>query len=583
VTTKFVWMDELVASVPDGARLGVGGTLLTRQPLAAIDALARRRPKRLTYIGWGGGLPLEMLLGADAVEKILFCFSSLDVFGLAPLFRSAIEEGLVEIEEWPAFAFTAALEAAKQNQPSMPFRLPAGSDLVTGRLNVLPSPDSTPEIPTALAPRIDVDVFLVHGARADELGNVEFTGARGSDALAPFGARRVLATVEEIVPTGELGQLKESFVIPRQFVDMVAVVPLGAYPTSCLPYYSSDFSALHTMTALSPPERPSSVPALDEEFVRESAGLNVNDVRSALRSVKSASDSELSTPATTDEIMTYWIASQLDNDSVASAGAVSPLAITAYLLAKATHAPNLTIMMTSGGIVDIASRPMLLGLGEALDVGTAAILCGGEDTYRWYYQHGLVTCEVVTAAQIDRHGRTNNIEVVSPSGRRVRLPGQGGMADVADLHQNFFLYLPRQSTLNFVDAVSRTSASRTLHTDVERRQAGLLPGRSALITNLAAFEFNVEANEYELSSLHPGVGVSDVQAATGFDVRVAADVAETPSPPRDVLRVLRQEVDPLGIRRVEFVPSKERQDVLRECIAAERAVVNAALESRRGG
>jgi glutaconate CoA-transferase subunit A len=151
---------------------------------------------------------------------------------------------------------------------------------------------------------------------------------------------------------------------------------------------------------------------------------------------------------TADETMVCWLARHLDDSSICSAGAVSPLAVTSYLLAKATHAPGLAIFMTSGGLLDVALRPMLLGLGEALDTASAAITCGGEDCYRWYYQQGRVTCEVVTAAQIDRRGRTNNLAVTSPSGRAVRLPGQGGMADVADLHQNFYLYLTRQSRLN---------------------------------------------------------------------------------------------------------------------------------------
>src|SRR6266576_3172952 len=105
----FVPLPELVAAVADGSRVGVGGALLTRLPLAALHALAARRPRDLTYVSWGGGIPLEILLGAGAVGRIVFCFSSLDIFGLAPLFRRAVEEDRVAIDEWPAFAFTARL------------------------------------------------------------------------------------------------------------------------------------------------------------------------------------------------------------------------------------------------------------------------------------------------------------------------------------------------------------------------------------------------------------------------------------------------------------------------------------------
>jgi glutaconate CoA-transferase subunit A len=237
----------------------------------------------------------------------------------------------------------------------------------------------------------------------------------------------------------------------------------------------------------------------------------------------------------------------------------------------------MSIMMTSGGLVDIALRPMLLGLGEALDTASAPVQCGGEDTYRWYYQQGRVTCEVVASAQIDRHARTNNIEVMSPKGRRVRLPGQGGMADVADLHRDFLLYQTRQSTLSFVESVNRVSASRYLRTPPDRVRAGLVPGEVLLITNLGCYEYVEDLDELVLTSVHPGVTVHEVRAATGFSLTVSDQLAETSLPLPEMLRVLRDEVDPLGIRRLEFVPAQGRAVLLADCIAAEQDLIARAL------
>jgi glutaconate CoA-transferase subunit A len=574
---RFVSLDELARNVRDGDRIGVGGALLTRLPLAAVHAVATREPKNLVYVSWGGGIPLEILLGADTVAKVIFCFSSLDIFGLAPLFRRALEEETVEIEEWPAFAFTAALEAAKQNLPSMPFRAPAGSDLLKGRASVVAVPGTSTTVPMALAPRLDLDVFLLHAQRADEAGNVEFTGAWGMDATAVFAAQRVLVTVEEVVPAGTLGSLRGSFVVPRHFVDAIAVVPFGAYPTSCLPHYTSDFDELAEITAVSPPSAPLA-PSLEVTArLRGAAALTHERVRTVVRESRGDDASTALAPPTVDEIMVCWLAQRFDNDSVCSAGAVSPLAVTSYLLAKTTHAPLMTIFMTSGGLLDIAERPMLLGLGESLDTSSAAVMCGGEDSYRWYYQQGRVTCEVVTAAQIDRRARTNNIEVTSPKGRRVRLPGQGGMADVADLHRDFVLYLTRHTTLSLVDSVERVSASRAIISADDRVAAGLVPGETALVTNLGVFLFDAEIGELVLESVHPGVTFDEVQEATGFTVKRSNSFGETPLPSEEMLRVLREEVDPLNIRRLEFAPAKERGRILRECIDAERTLITRAL------
>ena len=593
----FVTLGELVAGVADGSRVGVGGALLTRLPLAAVHALAARQPRDLVYVSWGGGLPLEILLGAGAVSRIVFCFSSLDIFGLAPLFRRAVEDRQVVIDEWPAYAFTARLEAAKQNLPAMPFRLPRGSDLLAGQEAVtLPGPEQDPAV--AEASRLDLDVFLLHAQRADAAGNVEIAGSRGMDTTAAFAARQVLVTVEEVVPTGVLGTLRNSFVLPRHFVHALSVVPGGAYPTSCLPCYTADFARLAQVTAQSPPPPAAPGPA-ELTRLREAAALTHDAVAAAVRQVAAAhrtrgaapepaSDDGTATPdepASVDELMVCWLARQLTSESICAAGAVSPLAATSYLLAKATHAPGLAILMTSGGLLDVAVRPMLLSLGEALDVASAVAQCGGEDSYRWYYQQGRVSCEVVTAAQIDRRARTNNVEVTSPSGRRVRLPGQGGMADVADLHQNFILYLTRQSPLSLVNSVERVSAGRSLYGADARRRAGLRPGVVQLITNLGVFAYSELRGELVLQSLHPGVSRADLRAATGFEPAVADDLAVTEEPPAEMLRVLREEIDPLGIRRLEFAPARERAGRLAACIAAEQDLIDRArcLSLRRDG
>jgi glutaconate CoA-transferase, subunit A len=203
--------------------------------------------------------------------------------------------------------------------------------------------------------------------------------------------------------------------------------------------------------------------------------------------------------------------------------------------------------------------------------------CGGEDSYRWYYQQGRVTCEVVTAAQVDRRARTNNIELTSPSGRRVRLPGQGGMADVADLHQNFILYLTRHSPLTLVESVQRVSAARSLTDPAARLRAGLRPGATKLITNLGVFGYAPDRDELVLQSLHPGVSLAQLRESTGFEPAVAEDLTVTPEPPAEMLRVLREQVDPLGIRRLEFASARERGELLAACIAAEQDLIDRAL------
>jgi hypothetical protein len=51
-----------------------------------------------------------------------------------------------------------------------------------------------------------------------------------------------------------------------------------------------------------------------------------------------------------------------------------------------------------------------------------------------------------------------------------------------------------------------------------------------------------------LVSVHPGVGVEQVQAASGFDLVVEGDVPETRQPTDEELRLIREVLDPKALR-----------------------------------
>ena len=55
----------------------------------------------------------------------------------------------------------------------------------------------------------------------------------------------------------------------------------------------------------------------------------------------------------------------------------------------------------------------------------------------------------------------------------------------------------------------------------------------------AVFRFDPASAEMVLASYHPGQSVETVRDATGWDLRVARDVRETPTPTADELTVVR--------------------------------------------
>jgi glutaconate CoA-transferase subunit A len=592
--SRIVGLNELAKQVPSGARIGIGGVHLARLPIALIESVLALGRRDFTYVSWGGGLPLELFLQADAIKKLIFCFSSLDILGLAPRFRAALETGRIEVEEWTALAMIQALHAAFFNLPEMPFQLPAGSDLMNvgnfWKRTVSPFTGD----PVGQARRLDIDVLLIHAQRADRDGNVEIQGARGLDVSLLGAAKIKLFTVEEIVEVGKLGDAPKSYVLPHHFVTALSCVPMGAYPTSCLPYYSTDYRQLISLVREEDQSKRSQLiePASRSQdasppgdvakprfvcteprttFLRRAARVPLRALaleRFAHYGLTIAAES----PYTVDEFLAVALAREYDNSSICSVGSVSPLAMVSYLLAKRLHAPGLTLISLNGGFIDVESHPMSLTLAEPLDWQTAKAYWGGDDTYHWYYQTGRITHEVITVAQVDVHGRTNNAWIES-KGKRLRLPGQGGMADVANLHKNFVLYLTRHSPERFVNAVSFCTASRGLLTDEARVQAGLQPGKVRLISNLGTFELDFASQRFRLVSIHPGITLEEVRRQTGGEFLVADPAPSTPAPSPEQLRLIRREIDPFGIRRLEFVPSKARLATIERILDAEEALL----------
>ncbi len=565
----FVALDELAAMVGDGDVFGVGGHHFARLPMALLATIAARGVRDLRYAAWAGGLALEWLLEAGAVASADLCFSSLDIFGLPPRFRAAVESGALPVRDWTALAMIEALTAAKKNLPAAMFQCPVGSDMMERIPGARTVVDPLSGESVGMVPPLRLDTIVLHAARADESGNVQFVGARALDLAMVGAARRVLVTVEEIVPVGGLAAAGRQTVITRNQVTAIAHVPGGAWPTSCLPFYATDYAALAEAFASTAPLAESLAPRPPQPHLRAAAAIRAADLPARFPAIHAA-------PAapTIDEMMAVRIAAELADDSFASAGAVSPLANVAYRLAKATHAPGMIMATFSCGHVDIAPSPLILSLVESLDAETAAAHAGGDDTYASYYQAGAVTHEIIGAAQIDRFGRVNNLAIRRKSGGLLRLPGQGGMADVANMHRDYALYVTRHTPLAFVEAVDVASSGRGLRDPVDRACAGYRSGRALVFSDLCVFRLDDATGLLEVAELMPGVTRAAVTAATGFAASFAEDCRPVALPEAETLDVLRHRIDPFGLRRLEFVAARDRGALIAAIIAADRALLD---------
>lgn len=264
---------------------------------------------------------------------------------------------------------------------------------------------------------------------------------------------------------------------------------------------------------------------------------------------------------TLDELLSVCIARQIQDGDVVAQGLATPLVAAGYLLAWRTHAPTLYFASAIGQSVCIEGAALGLARAEELWLNKALNAFG-------FVQAAVDILprvkpkEFFRPGQVDPYGNFNNIAFGSNYRRpRLRLPGSAGIPDVSVILDEIFLYVPRHSRVTFVERLDFLSG---LGHDPARSRGG---GPSYLLSDLGQFDF--ERGRMRLTHLHPGVALERVQAKTGFALQVAEDLRQTTPPTSDELRLLRREIDPLGIRRLELLSGPARKSVLRQILEQE--------------
>jgi len=272
---------------------------------------------------------------------------------------------------------------------------------------------------------------------------------------------------------------------------------------------------------------------------------------------------------TPDEVMVACIARQIQDGETVVQGLATPLVAAGFLLARLTHAPNLYFASAIGQ--SICRHPAPLGLTRVESLWLDRSLT----------QTGFVTVaadvlpsmkpkEFFRPAQIDSAGNFNNVlfgkNYITEAKKqpRMRLPGTGGIPDVTTYLDGIYLYVPRHSRVTFVDQLDVRSG---LGHAPERKHGS---GPRYLVSDLGQFDFH--QGHMRLTTIHPGVRLAEIQARTGFELDISPDVSETPVPSQDELRLLREEIDPLGIRRLELMSGSARRELLHQIILAEAAL-----------
>jgi glutaconate CoA-transferase subunit B len=249
------------------------------------------------------------------------------------------------------------------------------------------------------------------------------------------------------------------------------------------------------------------------------------------------------TDYTPQELMVVAAAREIADGEVVFVGMRLPLL--AFSLAKRTHAPTAVGLFENGLVRDRVPPSDLYTMSDPLNVADAAWATGLVDVMT-LLQHGDVDLGFIGGAEVDRFGNINTSAIGLPGAPRIKLPGSGGGADIACLAGRLVALMehePRRMRAR-VDFV--TSPGYGDGTADWRARHGLARGGpAAVITTLGVLRFRAGHGEAYLASYHPYTTPGEVRAATGWPLRLDADLRPTPAPSADELRLVR-EADPHG-------------------------------------
>jgi glutaconate CoA-transferase subunit B len=224
------------------------------------------------------------------------------------------------------------------------------------------------------------------------------------------------------------------------------------------------------------------------------------------------------------ELMTINAARELRDGLVCLVGVGPPNA--AANLARRTHAPN-TVLVYESGAIGAKPRRLPLSIGDDDLAETADELVSVPEMFNYWVGGGRIDVGFLGAAQIDRKGNINTTVIGDYASPKVRLPGAGGAPEIAARSREVIV-LVRHSKRVFVEKLDFVTS------------IGPAGAPMVVITDLGVLRPTGEDGELVLTAVHTGVEADHVREATGWDLKVADDLQQTPPPTDEELETLRE-------------------------------------------
>jgi glutaconate CoA-transferase subunit B len=239
---------------------------------------------------------------------------------------------------------------------------------------------------------------------------------------------------------------------------------------------------------------------------------------------------------TLNELMVVAAAREIKDGEVVFVGMRLPLI--AFVVAKKTHARNAIGLFENGVIRSTPSPELVYTMADSPNI-KGATQCLDMLSVMGLLQSGRVNLGFLGAAEVDRYGNLNSTQVRGKNGL-VRLPGSGGACDIASMAHRFVALL-EHARHRLPERVAYITSPGNGEGHGWRKRVGLpRGGPAAAITTKCVLRFDEGSGEAFVSTIHPGVTVEEVQANTGWDVKVAPGVKPTPEPTPAELKAIRE-------------------------------------------
>jgi glutaconate CoA-transferase, subunit A len=235
---KVVTLDDVASFVRDGEMVGIGGSTMSRTPMALIWALIRAGRKKLTCARSITSSDGDLLFASGVCERIVTSwFSQGILWGVSKVMRHHVETGKAQFEEWSHLAMGMRLRAGAMGLPFMPIRPMLGSDVRKERPEAKEMDCPFTGEKLLLVPALNPDVALIHVQRCDAYGNAQIDGLQFIDIDLAMAANKVILSTERVVSNDQIRRAPDQTKIPFFTVDAIVEVPFGCAPHECYGVY----------------------------------------------------------------------------------------------------------------------------------------------------------------------------------------------------------------------------------------------------------------------------------------------------------------------------------------------------------